>query len=112
MFLISASIMALLILFCTFYTDEAEVFFNQVQKEIIASFSWLFTLATSFFLLFSLFLIISPFGKIRLGQSGDRPEFSTFTWFAMLFSAGMGIGLESTEQDHGFADPVLYFLHR
>lgn len=98
--------MALLILFCTFYTDEAEVFFNQMQKEITASFSLLFTLATSFFVLFSLFLIISPFGKIRLGQSGDRPEFSTFTWFAMLFSAGMGIGL----MFWSIAEPLSHYL--
>ena len=44
-------------------------------------------------LLFCLALAISPFGKIPLGQQGEKPEFSIFSWFSMLFSAGMGIGL-------------------
>ncbi len=107
-FLTSASIIVLLILFGTLFTGTAETFFNALQKEITASFSWLFTIATLFFLLFALFLIFSPYGKIRLGQADDRPEFSTFTWFAMLFSAGMGIGLVFWS----IAEPISHFIAR
>ena len=50
-------------------------------------------LMTSFFLAFAVWLALSRYGKIRLGQSDDKPEFGHFAWFAMLFQAGMGIGL-------------------
>ncbi len=98
--------MILLILLCVFFTDTAERFFSALQNQITDSFSWLFTLATFFFLLFALFLIFSPFGKIRLGLADDRPEFSTLSWFAMLFSAGMGIGLVFWS----VAEPILHYV--
>src|SRR5699024_9653971 len=53
----------------------------------------------------SLFLIFSPYGKIRLGKDEDRPTFSTITWIAMLFSAGMGIGIVF----YGAAEPLSHF---
>jgi choline/glycine/proline betaine transport protein len=54
---------------------------------------WLYVLSTTFFLLVALFLMLSRFGKIRLGPPDSRPEFGTLAWFAMLFTTGMGIGL-------------------
>src|SRR5699024_122727 len=56
-------------------------------------FDWLFLSAGSLFVIFCLALIVLPTGKIRLGGDDARPEFSRFSWFAMLFAAGMGIGL-------------------
>lgn len=61
-------------------------------KAFVAStFGWYYMLIMTALLLLSIFMIFSPYGKIRLGKDTDRPQFSTITWFAMLFSAGMGI---------------------
>lgn len=66
---------------------------DQTKAFFLETFGWFYQLAASFFLLFSLFLIFSKYGKIKLGADEDKPDFSRATWFAMLFSAGMGIGL-------------------
>ncbi|WP_268646013.1 BCCT family transporter [Nocardiopsis sp. EMB25] len=54
---------------------------------------WIYVLCTTFFLVLAVFLMLSKFGRIRLGPDDSRPEFSTLAWFAMLFTTGMGIGL-------------------
>nr|WP_075925384.1 BCCT family transporter [Nocardiopsis sp. CNR-923] len=54
---------------------------------------WLYVLATTFFLVLAVYLMLSRFGRIRLGPDDARPEFGTLAWFAMLFTTGMGIGL-------------------
>lgn len=69
-------------------------------------FGWFYLLATFSFLVFSLFLAFSKFGKIRLGEDTDRPEYSNRSWFAMLFSAGMGIGLVFW----GAAEPLSHYI--
>ncbi|MFY7869974.1 MAG: BCCT family transporter, partial [Exiguobacterium sp.] len=66
---------------------------------------WFYLLSATGFLLVSVFLIFSRYGSIRLGKDTDRPEFSYLSWFAMLFSAGMGIGLIFW----GAAEPLLHF---
>jgi choline/glycine/proline betaine transport protein len=60
---------------------------------ISSELGWLYVLATTFFLGLAVFLMVSKFGRIRLGPDDSRPEFSTLAWFAMLFTTGMGIGL-------------------
>ncbi|WP_017558661.1 BCCT family transporter [Nocardiopsis baichengensis] len=67
-------------------------------------FGWLYILATTFFLGVSVFLMLSRYGNIRLGPDSSRPEFSTLAWFAMLFTAGMGIGLVF----YGVYEPTLH----
>jgi glycine betaine transporter len=71
------------------------------------SFGWFYQLATTFFLLFALFLIFSKYGKIKLGADDDKPDFNRATWFAMLFSAGMGIGLLF----FGVSEPISHFTN-
>ncbi len=66
---------------------------SNLQSVIVENFGWFYLISASFFLFFSLFLIYSKYGKIKLGKPNDEPEYSYLTWFAMLFSAGMGIGL-------------------
>lgn len=73
--------------------DDAEVVFGGIQKFIAHNFGWFYILSVDLFLIFVLFLLVSPFGKIRLGGREARPDYSLWSWFAMLFSAGMGIGL-------------------
>ena len=60
---------------------------------------------TTVIVFFCIFLIFSPIGKLKLGKPNDKPEFNTVSWFAMLFSAGMGIGLVF----YGAAEPMADF---
>lgn len=68
----------------------------------IEKFGWFYLLTTFSILIFSLYLAFSKYGKIRLGAEEERPEYSNLSWFAMLFSAGMGIGLVFW----GVAEPI------
>ncbi|MFF7637606.1 BCCT family transporter [Kitasatospora sp. NPDC008050] len=60
---------------------------------VLHNFGWLFVVAADVFLVLTVLLAFSRFGRIRLGRDEERPEFSTLAWIAMMFSAGMGIGL-------------------
>ncbi|WP_205627992.1 BCCT family transporter [Salinivirga cyanobacteriivorans] len=70
-----------------------EKIFSSVQDNISDFGGWFFVLSVNFFLFFVFFIAFSKFGKIRLGGDRAKPEFSLGAWFAMLFSAGMGIGI-------------------
>ncbi len=70
-----------------------EEIFNQLSSGMTSNMGWLFIFAVNFFLAFCIYLAVSKYGNIRLGGQDAKPEFSVFAWFAMLFSAGMGIGL-------------------
>ncbi|TWU25461.1 Glycine betaine transporter OpuD [Novipirellula galeiformis] len=85
---------------------RAMMLFDYLQTTIAEQFSWLYLAAMTGFLLFAIYLCFSRFGNILLGKDGERPEFSTMTWFAMLFSAGMGIGMLF----FGVAEPMLHFV--
>ncbi|MCF8231373.1 MAG: BCCT family transporter [Bacteroidales bacterium] len=70
-----------------------EKVFTAVQDTISDLGGWFFVIAVNFFLFFVLYIAFSKYGKIRLGGKRSKPEFSMGGWFAMLFSAGMGIGI-------------------
>ncbi len=78
---------------------------QKVLDFIYAYFGWFMILAVSFFLVFVVSLAFTRYGRIRLGPDDSRPEFSTLSWFAMLFTAGMGIGLVY----FGVSEPVSHF---
>ncbi|WP_203341004.1 glycine betaine uptake BCCT transporter [Planococcus beijingensis] len=82
----------------------AEVTGN-IESFLTTSFGWYYLLIVSIMVLFCLFFLISPMGQIKLGKDTDKPEFSFGTWIAMLFSAGMGIGLVFW----GAAEPLSHF---
>ncbi|SFH21026.1 BCCT family transporter [Pontibacter chinhatensis] len=75
------------------FREDAEAFFSDTQAAVTSNMGWLFILCVNLFVAFCFFVAFSRFGKIRLGGKDAKPEFSTSAWFAMLFSAGMGIGL-------------------
>ncbi|QMU27865.1 BCCT family transporter [Adhaeribacter radiodurans] len=75
------------------FQKSAEAFFSEVQAAITTNMGWLFIISVNLFVAFCLFVAFSRFGSIRLGGKTAKPEFTTSAWFAMLFSAGMGIGL-------------------
>ncbi|WP_284140951.1 MULTISPECIES: BCCT family transporter [unclassified Virgibacillus] len=76
-----------------------------IQNFLVDKFGWFYLFCTTGFLLFAIFLIFSKYGNIKLGKPQDEPEYSYITWFAMLFSAGMGIGLVFW----GAAEPLSHF---
>ncbi|POZ63200.1 glycine betaine uptake BCCT transporter [Chromobacterium alticapitis] len=78
---------------------------SQWLNFTIARFGWFYLLSVFGFLLFALYLAFGRFGHIRLGKEDEEPEFSRMSWFAMLFSAGMGIGLVFW----GVAEPLSHF---
>ncbi|WP_372882407.1 BCCT family transporter [Psychromonas sp.] len=78
---------------------------NGVRNSIMEDFDLLFMWSTNFFLIFTLLLMVSPYGKIRIGGKDATSEYSTASWLAMLFAAGMGIGLLFW----GVAEPTAYF---
>jgi choline/glycine/proline betaine transport protein len=85
--------------------NTAESFFLAVKHSITENFGWMLVLFVQGFLLFCVYLMLSRFGSIRIGGAEATPDYPWATWFAMLFSAGMGIGLLF----YGVAEPVMHF---
>jgi len=78
---------------------------NQIKLWIFNEMSWFFVMSISVFIIFLIFLAASKYGSIRLGADDSQPEYSFFSWMAMLFSAGLGIGL----MFFGVAEPLQHF---
>ncbi|WP_216859570.1 BCCT family transporter [Roseibium polysiphoniae] len=85
--------------------DQAGAVFNGLRGWLTASLDWFFLGAANIFVLFCFFLILSPFGKVRIGGRDATPDYSYAGWFAMLFAAGMGIGL----MFFGVSEPISHF---
>ncbi|WP_254784699.1 MULTISPECIES: BCCT family transporter [unclassified Curtobacterium] len=85
--------------------SSAEAMFVGLQDGIVRNFSWYYVLIAAFFVGFSLFVGFSRFGDVKLGKDADEPEFSTASWFSLLFAAGMGIGLVF----YGVSEPLSHF---
>lgn len=76
------------------------------QDWVITNAGWFFVLSSTFFVIFVIWLAASKYGRIPLGQDDEKPEFKTISWIAMMFSAGMGIGL----MFWGVAEPLSHFV--
>ncbi len=96
----------LLFLIATLVSDPetAKSVLDGIKWKIIGNFDWLFIWAGNIFVIFCLALIVSPYGKIRLGGKEATADYSFMSWLAMLFAAGMGIGL----MFWSVAEPVAY----
>jgi choline/carnitine/betaine transport len=92
-FFIAAGISLAFVLWGVIDVDSVGTVADDVLSWIISTFGWVFVIGTACFLVFAGVLAFSRFGKVRLGRDDDRPEFRTISWIAMMFSAGMGIGL-------------------
>jgi choline/carnitine/betaine transport len=101
---ISVTLAALFVAWGVFFTDNLAAVAEATLGRVIENFGWLFVLAASGFVVLALVLAFSRFGRIRLGKDDDRPEFSTASWVAMMFSAGMGIGL----MFYGASEPLMH----
>lgn len=104
-FALSAGLI-LLFLLATLFTDSAtaKATLDGLKWNIIGSFDSFFIWSANIFVIFCLFLLVSPYGKVRLGGVNAKPSYSTISWLAMLFAAGMGIGL----MFWSVAEPVAY----
>lgn len=86
--------------------EAADNVFNAIRVGITDYASWLFVVAVNIFIGFALYFAFSKYGSIRLGGEDAEPDFTTMEWFAMLFSAGMGIGL----MFYAVAEPMWHLL--
>jgi choline/carnitine/betaine transport len=86
-------------------TDTLESVSGKLLDGTIRNGGWAFVLAASGFVVFALWLAMSRYGRITLGAEGEQPEFRTVSWIAMMFSAGMGIGL----MFYGVSEPLSHF---
>ncbi|WP_212591757.1 BCCT family transporter [Bordetella genomosp. 2] len=96
----------LLVVFAIAAPQFAQRLFDTVQGWILGNASWFYILVVALILLAVVFLAVSRYGDIKLGPDHSEPDYRNFTWFAMLFSAGMGIGL----MFFGVAEPVMHFM--
>ncbi|OEU90552.1 hypothetical protein DB35_05105 [Streptomyces abyssalis] len=87
-------------------TDALDSVATTMLNSTMHNGGWAFVLAASGFVVFSLWLAFSRYGKITLGKEGEEPEFRTVSWVAMMFSAGMGIGL----MFYGVNEPLTHFV--
>ncbi|HDZ75099.1 MAG TPA: BCCT family transporter [Aurantimonas coralicida] len=104
-FPVSAGLIIAFVAFTLLFPTVADDFFGWLRPALTANFDWVFLIAGNIFVLFCLFLIVSPYGSIRLGGKDAKPEYGYFGWFAMLFAAGMGIGL----MFYGVSEPISHF---
>ncbi|RSK40661.1 BCCT family transporter [Mangrovimonas spongiae] len=92
-FFSSAIIIIITIVLTLIFKDTAKEHFDNIQSAVANNGGWFFILMVNVFLVFMVYLAFSKYGRLRIGGQQAKPEFKTMSWFAMLFSAGMGIGL-------------------
>jgi len=104
-FLISSGLAVIFSVLVLSYPEISYEILTNTQNFVVVWFGTLFTVSMSVFTLIIFFLIISPFGKIKLGGKNSVPEFGFLTWVCMLFAAGVGIGMTF----YGAAEPLSYY---
>ncbi len=105
-FPVSATVIIAFVLWGSLAPDGAMEVLGSVREWITETLGWFFIAAVATFLVFLFFLILGRYANVRLGPDDSRPDYSYLTWFAMLFSAGMGIGLVFW----GVAEPIFHFI--
>jgi choline/glycine/proline betaine transport protein len=96
-----------LVIFSAVFQSEARDVISYLQEQIVYYASWFYVLVVAILMGLCCYLALSRYGDIKLGPDDSTPEYSRMSWFAMLFAAGMGVGL----MFFGVAEPVLHFLH-
>lgn len=95
-----------LVIFVIFFNTLATQIFSSTLSWISTQLGWFYVLSVAGFLVFIAILTFSSYGRVKLGSDHSQPEFTNTAWFAMLFSAGMGIGL----MFFGVAEPVMHYV--
>ena len=104
-FTISSLVIVLFVVLTLALQDQVAPVYDVVFNYLTTNLAWFFIFAANIFVLLCLFLIVSPFGKIRIGGAEAKPDFTYMGWFSMLFAAGMGIGL----MFFGVNEPLAHF---
>jgi len=104
-FMISGLTIIAFVLITLAFQESATEFFGWLRPFLTKTFDWFFLSAANIFVLFCVILMITPMGKIRLGGKDASPDYSYMGWFAMLFAAGMGIGL----MFFGVSEPMSHY---
>ncbi|UJL48230.1 BCCT family transporter [Virgibacillus sp. NKC19-16] len=99
------ALISVFIIWGAFFPSNVDYVLGLIDGFISETFGWFYLLVTTGFVLLALFLIFGPYGKIKLGKPDDKPEYSYFTWFAFLFTAGMGVGLVF----YGVTEPITHY---
>ncbi|MPY51351.1 BCCT family transporter [Streptomyces sp. K1PN6] len=102
---VTAGLTLAFVLWGAIWTDSLEDASAGMLGGLIRNGGWAFMLAASCFVVFALWLAVSRYGRIHLGAEGEKPEFRTVSWVAMMFSAGMGIGL----MFYGVSEPLSHY---
>ncbi len=102
--LVSAILVLAFIGFTILMPNQSSEVFGNINNWIYTKFNWLFVLTINASFIFLIIVGLSKFGKIRLGGFKAKPEYSNFAWYAMLFSAGIGIGIFF----YGVAEPIYH----
>ena len=105
-FLTAAAVIILFVALAILFPDAASETFSSLRTGVSDLFDWLFIMGANIFIIFMVYLAFSKYGAIRLGGVDSEKEFSDISWVAMLFSAGMGIGL----MFFGVAEPIWHYL--
>jgi len=106
-FFSSAILAVMLVLFAVTAPDYANTVFALVQSWVNEDAGWFYIMVVALFTLFVIGLAFSSYGNIKLGPDHSKPDYSFASWVAMLFSAGMGIGL----MFFGVAEPLMHTVH-
>jgi len=104
-FVISGLSIVAFVIITLMFQQAATDFFGWLRPFLTSTFDWFFLTSANIFVVFCLFLMLSPLGSVRLGGADAKPDYSYMGWFAMLFAAGMGIGL----MFFGVAEPMSHF---
>jgi betaine/carnitine transporter, BCCT family len=104
-FVISGVTIILFVIFALTLPEQSETFFRWLRPALTSTFDWFLLIAGNVFVLVTLALIVTPLGKVRIGGMDAKPDYSYPDWFAMLFAAGMGIGL----MFFGVAEPISHY---
>ena len=105
-FAVAAGVVVLFLLVGAVWPEQLQSGADAVLEVVVGDFGWAFVLGATGFVVLALVLAFSRFGRIRLGRDEDRPEHSRASWIAMMFSAGMGIGL----MFYGVTEPVTHLM--
>ncbi len=104
-FLISGLTICAFVILTLMFQADAETFFKWLRTTLTTNLDWFFLLSGNLFVIFCLVLMLPPFGGVRLGGADAKPDYGYLGWFAMLFAAGMGIGL----MFFGVSEPMSHY---
>ncbi|WMS43669.1 BCCT family transporter [Acuticoccus sp. MNP-M23] len=104
-FFVSAIVIVAFVILTLIFQESADHFFTWLRPTLTNMFDWSLLSIGNIFVLFAIFLVLSPLGSVRLGGADAKPDYTYAGWFAMLFAAGMGIGL----MYFGVSEPLSHY---